>query len=232
MYDTIPELIEQFQAFITKARYSLSNESVMDFFEHCIYHSAWHVSSEDNPHLIAKILIRMTGLLPINAKNFNLKAEVTTRFAQVILDDIMEYFNDLFNLVNESEWILFRDGLTYYLIFALHSQQKSTINMIRQIQNQTYQRDLARSLLNRLEGLQSVTLDDTTIELFSLVDSIDLSLKQLTLTRTIPTYIMGLTRMMSQHIHTRITNTDIEVHFNNLIVHNYLPGRIADDISK
>ncbi|CAF0809248.1 unnamed protein product [Rotaria sordida] len=223
MLDHFNTLIDQFQKVVQETNRKLIREEFNDFFQSCITHLSYAIPPLTNQHIAEKIIIRMTGLLPITKSNFDLTSHFVINFALAMIDDIKEHYDHLFATVSVGDWPLFRDGLTLYLSIELLSKSKDTIELVHQMKNEQCKKDLANVLLQRLELLQRPVLGLNWTSLFTIVDPNILTLKQLELTRSIQTYITSLVQIVGMNItEMEITDTIVR-HFDRLIYEDCLP---------
>jgi hypothetical protein len=226
MYDVFDTLIDQFQMIIQQNRCKLTAEEFSDFFQSCLTHLSYAIPSSENQHIADKIIIRMTGILPITKKNFDLTNRNTINFAIALISDIKEHYDHIFSTVTTEEWKLFRNGLVLYLSIEFLSQSKDTINLIHQMKNNECKKDLANVLLQRFEELQKPVLGLNWTELFTIVDPKILTLKQLELTRSIQTYITSVIQFLGININEMQIQDRLSRQFDQLIFDERLPGKI------
>ncbi|CAF3395094.1 unnamed protein product [Rotaria sp. Silwood1] len=223
MFDHFNALIDQFQKVVQETNRSLIREEFNDFFQSCITHLSYAIPPSTNQHIAEKIIIRMTGLLPITKVNFDLSSHFVVNFTLALIDDIKEHYDNLFATVSLSDWPLFRDGLTLYLAIELLSKPKDTIELVHQMKNEQYKKDLANILLKRLESLGRPVLGLNWTSIFTTVDSNILTLKQLELTRSIKTYVTSLVQIVGMNISEMELSDKIIRHFDRLIYEDCLP---------
>ncbi len=225
MHDVFDTLIKQFQTAVQKEKRILTTEEFNDFFQSCMKDLFYAIPTSLNQHIVDKIIIRMTGLLPITKKNFDLNRD-TINFAIALISDIKEHYDLIFSTITAEEWDLFRDGLVLYLSIELLSQSKDTINLIDQMKNDQCKKDLANILLKRLEELEKPVLGLNWTNLFTLVDPNILTLKQLRLTKSMQTYIPSLVQFVEMNINEIEIHENINRHFDDLIFEERIPGKI------
>ena len=226
MYDHFDSLVNQFQTVVYATQRNLIREEFNDFFQTCLTYSSYGISTGIDQHIAEKIIIRMTGLLPITEINFDLSSHFTKNFTLALLDSIREHYDHLLSTVTSADWPLFRSGLVLYLSIELLSQSNNTITLIHQMKNEECKQDLAHVLLQRLEELQKPILDLNWSSLFEIVNPEIISLKQLELTRSITTYIMSLVRFVGVNGHKKEISDNVIHHFDRLVYENRLPGEI------
>jgi hypothetical protein len=226
MYDMVDILFDQFRAAVEADNRKLAREDFNDFFQSCFIQLPYAISSAVNQHIADKIIIRMTGLLPITKTNFDLTSQYTTNFACALIDDIKEHYDHLFSTITVHEWPLFRDGLSLYICIDLLSKVTDTITIIHRVKNDECKKDLANVLLQRLEQLQRPVLGLNWTDLFTIVDPNVLTLKQLGLTGSIQTYITSLVQFVGMNINEMEISDKIVRHFDQLIFEDRLTGKI------
>ena len=224
MYDVFDSLVEQFQKAMEQNPRPLPPEALNDFFQTCFVHSPYALAHLANSWMADRILIRMTGLLPITRTNLDITFHFTRNFTGVLIEDIKEHFDHLFALLNDRDWPLFRDGFSLYLAIELLSRTGDTVALVHRLRNEDCKRDLANVLLKRLETLQRPVLGQNWIDLFTMVDPNILTLKQLQLTRSIETYIMSLVKILEKHVNEMDMDTKIIRHFDGSITDDRLTG--------
>jgi hypothetical protein len=225
MYDIFDLLIHQFQIAVQEDSRRLGREDFNDFFQSCFTQLPYAISTAENQHIADKIIIRMTGILPITKGNFDLTSQFTTNFAAALIDDIKEHYDHLFSTITLNEWPLFRDGLTLYICIDLLSKPKDTITIVHRVKNEECKKDLANILLQRLEDLHRPILGLNWTGLFTLVDPNILTLQQLGLTESIQTYVTSLVQIVGMNIKEMDLSDKIIRHFDQLIFEDRLPGK-------
>jgi len=226
MYDVFDTLIEQFQISLQLDKRKLTTEEFNDFFQGCLTHLDYAMTTSVNQHIADKIIIRMTGLLLITKKNFDLTNRDAINFTIALISDIEEHYDNIFSGIKSEEWPLFRDGLVLYLSIELLSQSKNTMNLIHQMKNKDFKKDLANVLLKRLEEFQKPILGINWTNLFTLVDPNILTLKQLELTGSIQIYVTSLVQIVGMNINEMELREKVDRHFDQLIYDERLPGKI------
>ena len=141
------------------------------------------------------------------------------------LADIRSHYEDILSTVTESEWVLFRDGLIFYLSVELLTQSTDTICLIDQTKNVQCQKDLANCLLKRLEELQRPVLGLNWTNLFTMADANMLSIKQLELTKSIETYVSCSIVFFGNAKNETEIKKKIDQQFDRLIKNERLPGK-------
>lgn len=228
MYNVFDTLIEQFQQAIQQERRILTTEEFHDFLQSCMNDLPYAISNGVNQHITDKILFRMSGVLPITKKNFDITNRDTINFSVALLSDLQEHYDKIFSTVTTEEWNLFRNGLVLYLSIEFLTQSKETIKIVHRIKNTQCKKDLANVLLQRLEEIQKPVLGLNWTELFSLVDPNILTLKQLELTRSIEIYITSLVQFVERNINEIEIHEQLKRHFDQLIFEKRLIGKILN----
>jgi hypothetical protein len=167
----------------------------------------------------------MTGILPIRKENFEFTNRDCINFALMFLADVKSHYDDILSTVTQSEWVLFRDGLIFYLSVELLTQTKDTIDLLDQTKNLECKKDLANCLLKRLEELQRPVLGLNWTNLFTMANPNILSIKQLELTRSIETYISCLIVFFGNETNEMDIKIKIDQQFDQLIKNDRLPGK-------
>ena len=225
MYEVFDSLVEQFQQIMQRNPRLLRPEELNDFFQTCFLYSSYAVSDLTNSWMADKILIRMTGLLPITRNNLDVNFHFTNNYVHVLIDDVKEHYDNLFALLTDHDWPLFRDGFSLYLAVELLSRTNDTLALVHQVRNEDCKRDLANVLLKRLEILQRPVLAVNWIDLFTLADPNILTLKQLQLTRSVETYIKSLAKILDKHTNEMDLDTKVIRHFDESIAEDRLTGK-------
>lgn len=225
MYDVFKILIEQFQEILQVNRWTMIPAELNQFFQGCYQYLQYSIPSIVNQNLSNKILIQMTGILPVPIEYIKIDNVESMKFLQLILGDIRLHYNHILANVTKRDWISFRDGLVFYFSHELLSQPKDTMKFIEEMQVEELQIDLANCLLQRLEELQRPVLGLNWTNLFNLVDSSVLSINQLNLTRSIETYITCLMIFFRTKSNDADIVGKINRHFDDSIRQDRLPGR-------
>ena len=225
MYDVVDILFQQFRASLPENNRPLFPEELNQFFQGCGQHYRYSIPPVVNQNLANKILIQMTGILPIVPAKFQLDNPEAIKFVRNLLEDIRAHYPDILANVIESDWITFRDGLVFYFSIELLTQSKDTIQLIEQMQVEDLRRDLANCILKRLEEFQRPVLGLNWTNLFNHVDPNILSINQLGLTRSIETYINCLVIFFGQEWTDTEISQKINRHFDDLIRTDRLPGK-------
>ncbi|UJR36511.1 hypothetical protein I4U23_029232 [Adineta vaga] len=222
MYDTFRILIKQFEKAIQDENRKLSLADFNEFFQDCLAYSSYALSVPAKQHLDEKLIICMAGILPITKSNFDLTSHSTTKFALAVTDNLREHFDQIFAPITNEDWPLFRHGLILYLSIELLIQSSDTITLIHRMKNEYCKKDLANVLLKRLEDLQRPVLGLNWTDLFKLVDSNIVSLKQLELTERIPIYISSLVQVLGIQKDNHAIHDEIIRQFDQLIFEDRL----------
>ncbi|CAF2385070.1 unnamed protein product [Rotaria sp. Silwood2] len=230
MFDHFNILIDQFKKVVQDTNRTLIREEFNDFFQSCITHLSYAIPPSTDQTMAEKLIICMTGLLPIIKTNFDLTSHFVINFTLALIDDIKEHYDNLFSIVSVGDWHLFRDGLTLYLSIELLSKSKDTIELVHRMKNERCQKDLANVLLQRLELLGRPVLGLNWTSLFTIVDPNILTLKQLELTGSIKTYITSLVQIVGMNINEVELSDKIIRHFDRLIFEESLRVDLDDII--
>ena len=228
MYDIFKILIEQFRMTIEEKGWAMMAPELNQFFQGCYQHLHYSIPATVNQYLANKILIQMTGILPIPVQYIKIDNLDANKFLGMILDDIRLHYNHILANVSGKDWNSFRDGLVFYFSHELLSQAKDTIKYLEQMQVEELRMDLANCLLQRLDELQRPVLGVNWTNLFNVVNPNVLSINQLSLTRSIETYItllMIFYRAKSKEIDI---SKKIDRHFDESIRQDRLPGEKKD----
>ena len=227
-FDIFDTLINQFQTVVEQSPLTFAAVELNDFFQGCLIHLPYAMPDSINQYVANKIIARMTGSLPITKKNFKLTNRDSIGFTSAVLADIKEHSENIFSSVKLEEWVLFRDGLVIYLCSELLSESSDTINLVHQMQNEEYKRDLATTLLLKLEELQRPILALNWTSIFTLVDPTVLTLNSLQLTQSMETYITSLVQVLMAKEPDIKMSGQITDQFNELIRQERLPGKIKN----
>jgi len=226
MYDVFDILIDQFQRSAQENNRILTRDDFNDFFQSCLTYLYYAMPNSIKQHIAEKIIIRMTGLLPITKLNFDLNSKDTIHFTSALIDDIKDHYDHIFATITTNEWLLFRDGLILYLSIELLSKSDDTITLIHRMKNEQCKKDLANVLLQRLEELQRPILGLNWTDLFTLVHPNILTLKQLELTTSIQIYITSLVQIVGINRNEMEIRDTIIRQFDKLVYEDRLPGKI------
>ena len=230
MYDVFDTLIDQFQKSVQENNRKLIRDEFNDFFQSCFTYLSYAMSSPTKQHIADKIIIRMTGLLPVTKINFDSNNHYTINFTWALTEDIKEHYDHIFATITSEEWPLFRRGLTLYLSIELLSKSGDTITLINRMKNEECKKDLANVLLQRLDELQRPILCLNWTDLFTLVDPTILTLKQLELTGSIEIYVTSLVRIIGINGNEMEIRDTIVRQFDQLVYEDRLPGKINSSI--
>lgn len=225
MYSAVNLLFEQFQASLQENNRPLFPEELNQFFQGCFQHFQYSIPPVVNQHLANKILVQMTGILPIVPAKLQVDNPEAIQFVRTITEDIHQHYLNILANVTESDWTRFRDGLVFYFSIELLTESKNTIELIEQMQVEDLRRDLANCILKRLEEFQRPVLGINWTNLFNHVDPNILSIKQLSLTRSIQTYITCLIIFFGQEWADPEIGQKIHRNFDELIRTDRLLGK-------
>ena len=226
MYDVFDSLFNQFQIVVAKYHRTLSASELTEFSEICYSHLEYAMAYSVNKSIMIKILIRMTGLLPIKKKNIDLSNGRMIKIALAFLENAKEDYNNILREISTQEWPLFRDGLVLYLSFEMLNQANDTINLVRSIPDEEWKKDLAIVLLQRLAELKKPILGRNWTDLFSLVDPISITLDHFQLIDSMQMYVTILARILEVESNSTMIHSQLSGYFDQMIHGEYLPGKI------
>lgn len=232
MYDYFDILISQFQKTLQETNCKLIRDEFIDFFGSCLKHLAYAVPTALNQHIAEKIIIRMTGVLPITRMNFDINSHEVRNFTAALVDDVQEHYDDILSTVTTDEWPLFRNGLCLHMAIELLSKQKNTTTLVERMKNETCKKDLVNVLLLQLEMLQKPILNVNWTTLLAIADPNIISLQLLGLTRSIQIYITSLLQYILLHIDEVNLSDQVNHHFDTLVFEDHLPSNIESYFSK
>ncbi|CAF4430977.1 unnamed protein product [Rotaria sp. Silwood2] len=106
MFDHFNILIDQFKKVVQDTNRTLIREEFNDFFQSCITHLSYAIPPSTDQTMAEKLIICMTGLLPIIKTNFDLTSHFVINFTLALIDDIKEHYDNLFSIVSVGDWHL------------------------------------------------------------------------------------------------------------------------------
>lgn len=217
IYDVFDILVDQFLGISQQYCQTLTASELNDF---CLTYFA-HISPDCvDPPISNKLLTRLTGLLPLTKENFDLKNRETISCIFTMRWNVERHYDNILRTISSEEWPLFRDGLVFYLSFALLTIPGYTVELIHQTRNTEWRKDLSTVLLQRLVQLRNPILSLGWADLFLHADPKRISSDCLQL------YIMTLVRILEGESNPRRIQPQIGEQFNQLIFENHLPGKI------
>lgn len=226
MYNVFDILFNQFQIVVEQNQQTLTAPELIDFSEICARHLEYATTYSVNQSTMIKMLIRMTGLLPITKENIYPRNDRTVKIALDFLANAKEDYKSMLGEITPQEWPLFRDGLVLYLCFELLSQPNDRINLVHSIPDEEWRKDLAIALLQRLAELEERISDQNCTDLFSLADLSRLTSEHFQLISSVQMYVKILACIIGEGNHSRVIYSQLSRQFNQIINREYLPGKI------
>ncbi len=173
----------------------------------------------------------MIGLLaPIKKNNFDLECPSVRVFTTRIIYYVREYFSNLLKLVNGSEWLLLKSGLTIILCFELLYHRldcsKNEFALLHEISDDKQRKDIANEILLQLFKFDKPILTNSSwIDLFTIIDPDKIDINYLNLAASFENFIMCITRISSVLINYRDFEGKIADYFDNCVSYDRLQGK-------
>jgi hypothetical protein len=188
-----------------------------------------HVVKNDPTTL--KILVRMTGPLPINQENLIIKSDALTLFISMILKNLSEQLETVLSTIDTVEWPSFCNGLVILFVIELtrHKPIEDTndaIILLSKIPDKKRRKEIANKLLDLLNNLKYTLSQIDLMNIWDLIRQDGLSLEHLELTHSLESYIDCLTQFVTAYqgdhnqLEEKITN-----HFTKLLQANHFPSK-------
>ena len=163
-----------------------------------------------------KTLVRMVGLLPIELENFDRYYQLANSFAIEILRHIRPQFNRLFKSVNETEQVLFRNGLATLLCIELlnpaeDNSDDNKLVFLSQIPDIKQCQTIANEILLKLyEFNLPIYTNSTWTDLFTFIDPNMIKLQDIYIFDSFNSYITFITKASplhpeNDHFYTKVT---------------------------
>lgn len=170
-----------------------------------------------------KVILRMIGMLPIKKESFRRYYNHSISFANTIMSYVRDSIVELFQSVNETEWILFHKGLAMLISIELlqyrsNDPNENKVIFLQQIPDEKRRQVVANTLLDQLyQWEQPIFGDVNWTDLFLMIDYTKINMKQVYLHNSFVTFIICITKLSSILTDSSVFQEQIE---NDL--HDYL----------
>lgn len=231
-YDTFNVLVNQFKTLTSKDKYLLEKWELINFFEKCHRYFNDILAKRSDELKIVKIILCMIGLLPINKTNFAQHNYSSYNFSKRILTHVRCKFSELYQSVDDTEFILFERGLTTLLCIELlrNSPDDYTtdkFSFLQEISNEKQRQDLACKLLSKLYRLEHIIIGDTNwTDLFLMVSPKQIVINHLELTNSFQTFYICISKISRVLSHAHVFRNQINDFFENQVSKDRLQGKV------
>ena len=203
MFDVFDILVSQLPiTFLTESD-SLDANKFIDFFEKCHEHVRDILQRCMDKSRALKVILRMIGILPIKKESFRRYYKRSISLANIIMSYVRNSIVELFQSVNETEWILFHKGLAMLISIELlqyktNNPNENKVIFLQQIPDEKQRHIVANTLLDQLYQLEQPILGDINwTDLFLMIDYTKINMKQVYLHSSFVTFIICITKLSS-----------------------------------
>jgi len=182
----------------------------------------------DNPSALINI-VRMISVLPLEKNNFYVTDDYARKLSAIILRLISKHVSTIFEEMNESDWILFEDGLVILMSIEMLNDENlnmeyDSITLLTRIPTKdNKQKLIANTLFKKLMQLKLQINRDNWIDLLNFVDNNNLAFDCLDLATTFDHIRCCLERILPLYeIDDKIRNKMTTIFEHNVFNTNHL----------
>ena len=221
-------LTNQFRSTLDKENnYTFNRHDFNQFFQLCHKYFYYPSTEIDDIHQSLLIQIKTIGILsPLKKETFDRSCTAAQQFTMKIMSDLRTYLSSLLRIINQTEWNLFKTGLSilYVLEFLFDIvREENKLDLFDKIVNKQQREDLAHGILEQFALLdEAITSNNQWIDLFTMTNSEKIDIRHLNVANSFETFILCLTciskvMIMSNNFKQKLTNYfENRIYFQNI----------------
>lgn len=232
-YDTFNILADQFRILLSTKKYSLKQTDFIEFFEICHRYFSDILPKSDKKITVVKIVLRVIGFLPINKTNFARYNHFSHNFANQILCYVRSDFGKIYQSLDETEYTLFKCGLTTLLSIELlqngdDDYKNDNLFFLQEISDKKRRQDLSYELLLKLFQLEHKIIGHANwTDLFLMVPPETIVINHLELTKSFQTFFLCMSKISRVLSDDNDFKDQITAFFEDQVSKDHLQGKIT-----
>ena len=194
-------LTNQFRSTLNKENnYTFNRHDFNQFFQLCHKYFYYPSTEIDDIHQSLLIQIKTIGILsPLKKEMFDPDCLAAQQLTTKIMSHLRIYLSSLLQIINQTEWNLFKTGLSilYVLEFLFDIvREENKLDLFDKIVNKQQREDLAHGILEQLAQLdEAITSNNQWIDLFTIINPENIDIRHLNPINSFETFVLCITKI-------------------------------------